>query len=123
MASICDGFAPVPVLRADLAAAELVGPEALDEFGAELYDGVDPAAVLHEDLPLRVDGEGDGYVLRIALPFADKDDMELGRHGTELLVRIGPHRRSIVLPDALSRRQVVGAAMVEGHLNVRFGAP
>ena len=121
LVTICDGFAPTPVLRATLASDELVGVEALEEFGAEVYAGLDPAAILHRDEPLRVEAERDGYVLRIALPFADRDELEVGRSGGELLVRVGPHRRSIVLPEALVRRAVTGAVLDEGSLAVRFG--
>ena len=123
LASITEGFAPVPILRAELASAELVGNDALSVFGAELYGDVDPGAVLHRDEPLRVETCGDGYLLHIALPFAERDDLELGRNGSELLVRVGPHRRSIVLPDALVRRSVTDAALARGALTVSFGAP
>lgn len=120
LASICDGFAPIPVLRADLAAAELIGPGALAEFAADLYGELDPAAVLHVDEPLRVETAGDGYTLFMALPFAEKDELELSRHGAELHVRVGPHRRSLLLPDALARRCVTDAALHDGQLEVRF---
>ena len=40
----------------------------------------------------------------LELPFADRDDLDLGRHDDELLVRVGPYRRAIVLPDSLRRR-------------------
>ena len=121
LVTICEGFAPTPMLRATLASDELVGVEALEEFGAEVYAGLDPAAILHRDEPLRVEAEKDGYVLRIALPFADRDELEVGRNGGELLVRVGPHRRSIVLPEALVRRTVTGAVLDGGSLAVRFG--
>jgi arsenite-transporting ATPase len=121
LSSIVDGFAPVPILRAGLAAAEIVGIAALDDFGAELYAGLDPAAVLHHDEPLRVDACDGGYVLRLALPFADRDELDLGRNGPELQIRVGPYRRSLVLPDALARRPVAGAVLVGSALEVRFG--
>jgi len=121
LASICEGFAPVPVLRADLAASELVGTAALSDFAEGLYGDLDPAAILHRDEPLRVDGNADGYRLVLALPFADRDDLELGRNGAELHVRVGPYRRSLLLPDALARREVESAELVEGRLEVRFG--
>jgi arsenite-transporting ATPase len=122
LASICEGFAPVPILRADLAPAELVGVAALGEFAAELYGEIDPAAILHRDEPLNVRSVGDGYVMRIALPFAERDDLELSRNGAELLVRVGPHRRSLLLPDALIRRSIVDASLDDGHLAVQFGS-
>ena len=39
--------------------------------------------------------------LSLDLPFADRDDLELGRRGDELLVRVGPYRRAVTLPDSL----------------------
>jgi arsenite-transporting ATPase len=121
LASICDGFAPVPVLRADLASTELIGCDALAGFAAELYRDVDAASVLHHDEPLCVTREGDGYAMRVALPFADRDDLELGRHAGELLIRVGPHRRAMLLPDSLAHRQVTDASLRDGHLVIRFG--
>ena len=122
LASICEGFAPIPVLRADLASSELVGAHALTEFAEGLYGDLDAAAILHHDDPIRVDGTADGYRLVLALPFADRDELELGRNGPELHVRIGPYRRSILLPDALARREVDGAELVDGCLEVHFAA-
>ncbi|MBV8559162.1 MAG: ArsA family ATPase, partial [Acidimicrobiia bacterium] len=102
LASICDGFAPVPVLRGQLAAAELVGIQALAEFAEDLYGETDPGAVLHAAEPLEVAPAGDGYTLRLALPFATKEDLEVSRSGSELHVRVGPYRRSMILPDSLA---------------------
>ncbi len=120
--TIDDGFAPVPVLRAELAAEELVGFERLRAFGALLYEGIDPAAVLHEGELLQVETAADGRAtLVLPLPFAERDDLDLGRHDDELLVRVGPYRRVVLLPDTLRRRKVVGAALREGTLRVTFG--
>jgi arsenite/tail-anchored protein-transporting ATPase len=119
--AIEDGFAPVPVLRADLAPEELLGPARLRAFADALYGDVDPAAVLHTGTPLRVEPRGDDLVLSIDLPFADRDDLDLGRKDGELLVRVGAHRRAVVLPDSLRRRAVKGATMVADRLEVTFG--
>ena len=45
----------------------------------------------------------------------------MGRREDELLVRVGPYRRALLLPDSLRRRPVVAAAMQGGRLEVRFG--
>ena len=50
----------------------------------------------------------------------DKDDLELGRHHDELLVRVGPYRRAVVLPDSLRRRTVAGAALAGDRLEITF---
>jgi arsenite-transporting ATPase len=121
LATIEEGFDPVPVLRAELAAEELVGLERLRAFGARLYEDLDPAGVLHEGDLLQVETSADGRaVLVLPLPFAARDDLDLGRHDDELLVRVGPYRRVVLLPDTLRRRKVVGAALREGTLRVTF---
>ncbi len=121
LASIEEGFEPVPVLRAELADDELVGIDRLRDFGAALYGDLDPAAVLHEGEMLRVERRGRWHVLALKLPFADRDELELGRRDDELLVRVGPHRRAVALPDSLRRRAVEDARLVDGWLEVRFG--
>src|SRR5439155_14722521 len=120
LAAIEDGFAPLPVLRAELAPDELVGTACLRAFGDPLYDGVDPKAVLHEGEPLRVDRRGGDLVLTLALPFADHDELEVGRRDGELLVRVGPHRPAIVLPDSLRPREVGAARLLDDRLDVTF---
>jgi arsenite-transporting ATPase len=123
LAAIEEGFAPLPVLRARLAAGELVGTEALVGLAAEMYGERDPTAQLHAGEPWRVERRGSTYVLSVELPFAEHDDLELGRRDNELLVRVGPYRRSLVLPDTLRRRPVAGATLRGGMLKVTFRAP
>jgi arsenite/tail-anchored protein-transporting ATPase len=120
LATIESGFAPLPVLKAELAADELVGLDRLRDFGDDLYGDLDPAARLHEGPSLKVRKRGDHHVLALPLPFADRDELELGRHDDELLVRVGPHRRAIVLPDSLKRRDVAGAKLKGEWLEVSF---
>jgi arsenite-transporting ATPase len=119
--TIEDGFAPLPVLPALLAPVELVGIDRLREFGAGLYGESDPTARLCDVQPMQVTRSGDGYVLSIELPFAEKDEVELGRRDDELLIKVGPYRRAIVLPDSLRRRSVSDAVLRQGRLRVTFG--
>jgi arsenite-transporting ATPase len=120
LATIEEGFAPLPVLRAELATDELVGLDRLRDFAAVVYGDLDPTGILHCGEPLRVDKRDETLVLRLELPFADRDDLDVGRRDGELLVRVGPHRRAIMLPDSLRRRPVVSATMVSSWLEVTF---
>jgi arsenite-transporting ATPase len=120
LTAIEDGFAPLPILRAELASDELVGVDALRAFGALLYADLDPAAVLHPGEPLQVVRKGTGYELSVELPFAEKDELELGRRDDELLIRVGSHRRALLLPDSLRRREVRAASLRDGKLRVTF---
>lgn len=120
LATIEEGFAPVPVMRAELAPHELVGIGPLRDFGATLYGDADPAGHFADVTPLRLDRTDEGDVLTIELPFTDKDELGLGRRQDELLVRVGPYRRAILLPDSLRRRKIVDAALRDGELRVVF---
>jgi arsenite/tail-anchored protein-transporting ATPase len=122
LATIEAGFAPLPVLRAALATEELVGLPRLRDFAEVVYGDLDPTGILHHGEPLQVVARGDALVLRLELPFADRDELDVGRREGELLVRVGPHRRAIMLPDSLRRRQVVGAVMNSSWLEVSFAA-
>jgi len=123
LGAIEEGFAPVPVLRAELAAEELVGTTRLRAFADVLYGDTDPSAVLHSGTRLKVEARGDEQVLWLELPFADRDELDVGRKDGELLVRLGSHRRAIVLPDSLRRRVVSGATMVGDRLEITFVQP
>jgi arsenite-transporting ATPase len=114
------GFAPVPVLRVPLQPTEQVGLAALRRFADALYDDEDPTARYGAREPLTVRRQGDRMLLELELPFTERDDLEVGRSGDELLVRVGPYRRSLVLPDALRRRVVAGAELRSGTLSVGF---
>ncbi len=120
MSTIEEGFAPLPILKAELAAEELVGVDRLRTFADHLYAELDPAAVLHQGEPLRITRRGATYELCVELPFADRDDLELGRHGDDLLIRVGPYRRCLTLPDSLCRRTVTAASLRNGRLRVSF---
>lgn len=120
LATIEEGFAPLPVLRAHLAPDELVGMEALRGFAAELYGDLEPDALLHEGEPLRIERDGDGWRLDLELPFAEHGEVDVARRGDELLITAGPYRRALMLPDSLRRRSVSGAALRSGTLEVTF---
>lgn len=120
--TIESAFAPLPILTAELAAAELVGIERLGMLAGQLYGELDPSAVLCDLEPLRVDEVDGALVLSLHLPFTAKSDIELGRHRDELFLAVGPHRRAVVLPDALARREVVGARLDGDRLEVEFAS-
>lgn len=123
LATIRDTFAPTPVLTAPLFDDELVGVAGLDRLGAVLWQDRDVTEVLHRGPLIDVEPTADGYLLRLALPFVAKDDLDLHRRGTDLHVRAGSHKRTVPLPAALRGMDVAGARLHHGQLEVRFRAP
>jgi len=120
LAAIEEGFSPLPVLRAELADDEVVGEDRLRAFAHDLYGETDPVAVMHQGRSLSVSRRDGLSVLTMPLPFCDNDDLEVGRRDADLLVRVGPYRRAVSLPDSLQRRSVVGATLGDGCLHVDF---
>jgi arsenite/tail-anchored protein-transporting ATPase len=120
LAEVRHGFAPVRVLTSPLAADEPIGVPALAALADALYGEVDEVAVLTERPMMELLADPDGHRLRLALPFATGDDVDLHRRGTELTVRVGPVKRTLPLPAALAREDVVGARLVDGWLELRF---
>jgi len=120
MQAIEEGFAPLPILPLPLSSGEPVGVEALGALAVTLYRSVVPTAVLHDGEPLTVTRVDGTMVLTLELPFADHDDLEVGRLHDELLVRVGPYRRALMLPDSLRRRRVGSASLRSGLLRVTF---
>src|SRR5690606_34392694 len=123
LASIEDDFAPLPVLRAEHAGGEVLGVEALTRFADDLWGGTDPAERLVRSRPLQLARDGEQHVLSIELPFTDRSELDLTRTGDELSITVGPHRRHLVLPDSLRRREITSARMVGGRLQVTFEVP
>lgn len=99
-------------------------PRGLDDLAALKVPP--PAALPVEALPWplhdrREDGVDSGCLeWWIPLPGAVREDLDLFRLDDELVVSAGPFRRVLILPSALRRCSVTGAALREGALRVRF---
>jgi arsenite/tail-anchored protein-transporting ATPase len=119
--SVRDAFAPVPVLQAPYFEEEVVGEAMLDRLGAELFaDGEEAQALLHNSVSERLELRADGATLRLELPFADKGDISLKRLGSELIVRVDGHKRTMLLPPALDDLEPTGASFEDGALTISF---
>jgi arsenite-transporting ATPase len=115
-------FAPVPVLCAPYFDQEVAGPEMLDRLADALFAGhaSDPAAVLHDTVTQQLEVSERQARLRLSLPLTDKGDISLKKVGSELVVRVDGHKRTITLPDALTAFQPTAATLREGTLEVVF---
>ncbi len=113
-------FAPVPVLCAPYFEQEVVGTEMLDRLAGALFDGHDPAAVLHDALTQELVVYEHGARLRLVLPFTSKGDITLKKIGLELIVGVGGQKRTIMLPPALAASRPAAATFEDGALQITF---
>ena len=120
LAEVRQSFVDLPVWRSAYSAHEPVGAADLAAFAEAAYAGDDPLALGTGEGPMTITRTSGGAVLRIALPFAERDDVDLARHGDELVVTVGSYRRLLALPAALSRHTVAAARVEDGSLRVRF---
>ncbi|MDJ0774892.1 MAG: TRC40/GET3/ArsA family transport-energizing ATPase [Mastigocoleus sp. MO_167.B18] len=119
---IKENFHPLPIKEAPLYTEELCGLAALERLKENLYADEDPAQVYYQETTLRVVQESGNYILEVYLPSIPKSQIQLHKTGDELNIRIGNHRRNLVLPQALAALQPVGAKMETDYLRIQFAA-
>jgi len=120
---IDSAFGALPRLAVRRRVAEPLGPGPLGELGRELYGACDPLARLAPAQALEIATSGEESVVRVPVPGVERDRIGLERSSDELIVTLGAHRRSVLLPEALRRRDVVRAGLNGQHLEVVFAEP
>ena len=118
---IHQNFQPLPVKEVPLYPEELCGIPALERLKDTLYRDEDPTQVYYKETTLRVVQDGGHYSLELYLPGIPKSQVELSKSADELNIRIGNHRRNLVLPQALAALQPTGAKMESDYLKISFG--
>ena len=120
LGEVREGFAPVPIITAPYLASEVVGPAMLDRLGDELFGDGDPSVVMYAGLAREISSDNGTATLRIAVPFAEKDQISVKKVDQELVVSAGREKRTIILPPALARRAPAGARLEDGSLLIAF---
>lgn len=116
-------FVPLPIRRVPYYAEEVVGLEKLRVMGQDIYGDSDPTAVLYREAPMDISKLHDGtYRVKLKLPFADVNQLDLFQNGDELVIQIGDFRRVITLPTSLAGQEAGQAEMDGDWLIVPFYA-
>jgi arsenite-transporting ATPase len=123
LSEIEQSFAELPVWRSAYRPSEPVGTVLLHDFAADLYGDDDPLVLPTGDGPMTVRRTPDGTTLSIALPFVVKNEVDLARHGDELVVTVGSYRRVLALPTSLRGSVIAGARVEDEALQIRFRTP
>ena len=119
---IHENFHPLPIKEVPLYSQEMCGLEALERLKETLYDAEDPTQVYYKENTIRVVQHQNSYSLELYLPGIPKEQIQLTKTGDELNVRIGNHRRNLVLPQALAALQPSGAKMEDDYLKIGFAS-
>lgn len=118
LSDIKESFSEVPKFYVELQDSELRTLEVLRRIGGEIYESSDPDEVLFRKEIYISDKEE--KTLKIYLPFAEKDELELEQVGTELLVGVRNERRRFPIPTGFEEYAVVGARFEDGYLCISF---
>jgi len=116
-----NNFRPLPLWYAPYYAHEVVGLEALSQLAADCFGPSDPGEIFYRGILQEIVDTGDGgYVLRLPIPFIDRDDVRLRKRGDELFITIGNFKREMILPTVLAKRRAGGGRLRDGMLEISF---
>lgn len=120
LAYVSDSLVPVPVLPVPLQSRDVEGLRDLAALAGLAYPEVEPAAVLYRG-PSHAFSRRDGrYVLSLALPFVERDDLTVERVDDALVVHVGERSRTIDLPDDVRGLDDVSSAFDGETLRITF---
>jgi len=113
-------FTPVPIRRTKLFDHEMVGLDNLNAMAESIFGDDDPAKIYYSQVPQKLKKIDGYYELQINLPFATKEQVDITHREGELFITVGPYKREISLPRALTGTTVKGAKLEGGRLRVAF---
>ncbi len=113
-------FSDVPIWKVNLFNDQIIGEEGLHKLGNILYSGIDPVDIFSDKSPYQFRKVDEEYQLVMQLPFLTKQEVNLTKHGDELIVTIGGFKRHVALPRSLANTKATGAKLTEQQLVVTF---
>lgn len=113
-------FAPLPVLTAPLRDDEVTGLEKLAAHGRELFAEVEPDDLLCDAPRVRFERDGSDTLVRLPLPGATAEGLDVAKVDDELVVTLASRRRALALPRRVALSSLVEARFADGELVVRL---
>ncbi len=120
MGMIDEIFQPLKTFEAHQYTLEVVGHEAAKRLADELFGNTDPSAIYSRENPLKITSRGGTTTIRLKVPFATTDQLELYTKRDAIIVDVGQYRRTIALPLGLYGRGVSSAEISDGVLSIKF---
>lgn len=113
-------FSDVPIWKVNLFNDQIVGEAGLNKLGDVLYTDIDPAERFSDQRPYQFQKVDDVSQLVMQLPFLTKQEVNLSKHGDELIVTIGGFKRHVALPRSLASTKATGAKLTGKQLVITF---
>jgi arsenite-transporting ATPase len=116
-------FSPLPVFSLELYSQEIVGIPLLQKMAERIYREADPVQIFSSQKPIAIAKLDGSFVLSLTLPFIEKKEVDLSQKGEELIIRVGPFKRNIILPRILLNQTVKAAKFDGDKLKITFEPP
>jgi arsenite-transporting ATPase len=117
-------FYPLPVKEVKLHGSELRGIEMLRENAQLMFENQDPADVLFRGNVFRFAKEDSLFRMTVKVPFTEKDDFDVERHGDQLTIKVknraGYLVNTVPLPVATTGMKLAKAKLQGDELTVLF---
>lgn len=117
-------FYPLPLKEVKLHGTELRGIEMLRENSQLMFENQDPAEVFFRGSVFRFAREDSLLRMTVRVPFTEKDDFDVERHGDQLTIkvknRVGYVINTVPLPAATTGMKLAKAKLQGDELSVLF---
>lgn len=117
-------FYPLPLREVHLHDTELRGLEMLRKNGELLFGNEDPSQIYYRGKAITFATEENSLRMTVKVPFTEKDDFDLERHGDQLTIKVknpvGYIANIVPLPTAALTMKLVKAKLNGDELNVLF---
>ena len=113
-------FHPVPIFPVNLFKGEILGYERIKDLASEIYGDRDPLDRFFAGEPYELSKNDGAYELKMKLPFASRENVELNKVSDELIIRVGGFKRHLLLPRQVAASPSMKARLEGQHLSIFF---
>lgn len=117
---IAASFPGLPIFPLELQSGELRTLPELWKAGELLYGESNPSEIFFRDTIFDIKKEGDTWLYRVHMPFAEKEELQLSQSGDELSITVKNERRNFSLPLQLHGLEITKAKYEDGVLCITF---
>jgi arsenite/tail-anchored protein-transporting ATPase len=113
-------FHPVPIFPVNLFKGEVLGYERIKDLASEIYGDRNPLDRFFAGEPYELSKNDGAYELKMKLPFASRENVELNKVSDELIIRVGGFKRHLLLPRQVAASPSMKARLEGQHLSIFF---
>ena len=113
-------FHPVPIFPVNLFKGEILGYERIKDLASEIYGDTNPLDRFFAGEPYELTKNDGAYELKMKLPFASRENVELNKVSDELIIRVGGFKRHLLLPRQVAASPSMKARLEGQNLSIFF---